>query len=44
MDKFIAGGGKLLVCNPCLRFRNINAGKLIPGVKVIMVAVYKTFT
>jgi predicted peroxiredoxin len=31
MDKFIAGGGKILVCNPCLRFRNIDAEKLIPG-------------
>lgn len=31
MDKFVAAGGKILVCNPCLRKREIDPANLIPG-------------
>jgi predicted peroxiredoxin len=31
IDKFVAAGGKILVCNPCMRLRKIDPEKLIPG-------------
>jgi predicted peroxiredoxin len=31
MDKFINGGGKILVCTPCLKKRGIGEEMLIPG-------------
>jgi len=31
MDKFIAGGGKILVCTPCMKKRGISEDQLIPG-------------
>jgi predicted peroxiredoxin len=31
MDKFIAAGGKILVCTPCMKKRGISEEQLIPG-------------
>lgn len=31
LDKFLAGGGKLLVCAPCMKKRGITADMLIAG-------------
>jgi len=31
VDKFVAGGGKILVCAPCLKKRNLEAENLIEG-------------
>ena len=31
VDKFLAGGGKVLVCAPCLKKRNLEAANLIEG-------------
>jgi predicted peroxiredoxin len=31
VDKFVAGGGKLLVCTPCLKKRGIEADALVAG-------------
>jgi predicted peroxiredoxin len=31
MDKFLAAGGKLLVCSPCLKKRGITEDQLIEG-------------
>ena len=31
IDKFVAGGGKILVCTPCMKKRNITDDQLIPG-------------
>jgi len=31
MDKFVAGGGKILVCTPCMKKRNIGEDQLIKG-------------
>lgn len=31
VDKFVAGGGQVLVCTPCLKKRGIEADRLIAG-------------
>jgi uncharacterized protein len=31
IDKFIAGGGKILVCTPCMKKRNIAEDQLVSG-------------
>lgn len=31
INKFVANGGRILVCNPCLRLRSIDPAQLIPG-------------
>ena len=31
VDKYLAAGGKLLVCTPCTKKRAIEEGQLIPG-------------
>lgn len=31
VDKFVAGGGKVLVCVPCMKKRGIEEGQLIAG-------------
>jgi uncharacterized protein len=31
MDKFIAAGGRILVCNPCMKKRGIEPEQLIAG-------------
>src|SRR5512139_350080 len=31
MDKFVNGGGKILVCTPCIKKRGIGEEMLIPG-------------
>lgn len=31
VDKFVAGGGRILVCAPCMKKRNLEAENLIPG-------------
>jgi uncharacterized protein len=31
IDKFVAGGGKILVCTPCMKKRNIAEDQLIKG-------------
>ncbi len=31
VDKFVAGGGKILVCTPCMKKRNITEDQLIAG-------------
>jgi predicted peroxiredoxin len=31
IDKFLAGGGKILVCNPCMKLRSITEDQLIQG-------------
>ena len=31
IDKFVAGGGKILVCTPCMKKRSITEDQLIPG-------------
>lgn len=31
VDKFVANGGKILVCSPCMKKRNISEEMLIPG-------------
>ncbi|TAJ93981.1 MAG: sulfur reduction protein DsrE [Gammaproteobacteria bacterium] len=31
IDKFVGNGGKILVCAPCLKKRNITDDQLIPG-------------
>ena len=31
LDKFLAGGGKLLVCSPCLKKRGITEDMLVEG-------------
>jgi predicted peroxiredoxin len=31
VDKYVAGGGKILVCTPCLKKRGIGEDTLIPG-------------
>ncbi len=31
MDKFVAGGGKIYVCTPCMKLRDIAAEDLIDG-------------
>jgi uncharacterized protein len=31
VDKFVNGGGKILVCTPCMKKREIDETKLIPG-------------
>ena len=33
VDKFLAGGGKLLVCSPCLKKRGVSEDMLIEGAK-----------
>lgn len=33
VDKFVAGGGQILVCAPCLKKRNISEEDLIPGAR-----------
>ena len=33
VDKFVAGGGQILVCTPCLKKRNIAEEDLIPGAR-----------
>lgn len=33
IDKFLAGGGRLLVCSPCLKKRGITEDMLIDGAK-----------
>jgi predicted peroxiredoxin len=33
VDKFLAGGGKLLVCSPCLKKRNVTEDMLVDGAK-----------
>jgi predicted peroxiredoxin len=35
MDQFIAAGGKILVCNPCMKKRGIEPADLIEGVTVV---------
>lgn len=31
IDKFVAAGGKIQVCNPCMKKRGIEEAQLIPG-------------
>jgi predicted peroxiredoxin len=31
IDKFVAAGGRILVCNPCMKKRGIEEGQLIAG-------------
>ncbi len=31
IDKFVAAGGKILVCSPCMKKRNISESQLIDG-------------
>jgi uncharacterized protein len=31
IDKFVAAGGKILVCTPCMKKRDISQEQLIPG-------------
>ena len=31
MEKFVKGGGRILVCTPCLKFRGISTDQLIEG-------------
>jgi len=33
IDKFVAAGGTILVCTPCLKKRGIDESQLIPGAK-----------
>jgi uncharacterized protein len=33
IDKFLAAGGRILVCNPCLKKRGIDESRLIEGAK-----------
>jgi predicted peroxiredoxin len=33
IDKFVAAGGKILVCSPCMKKRNISESQLIDGAK-----------
>ncbi|MEZ5962824.1 MAG: DsrE family protein [Planctomycetota bacterium] len=34
VDKFLANGGKLLVCSPCMKKREITEDMLVPGASV----------
>jgi predicted peroxiredoxin len=38
LDGFVAQGGELLVCTPCLKERKISAETLIPGSKPVAAA------
>lgn len=31
IDKFVAGGGKIFVCTPCMKKRNISESQLVEG-------------
>ena len=31
MTKFVAAGGRILVCNPCMKKRGIEESQLVPG-------------
>ncbi len=33
VKKFVAGGGKILACTPCLKKRGIDEARLVPGVQ-----------
>lgn len=33
VEKFVAGGGKILVCAPCMKKRDITEAQLIPGAR-----------
>lgn len=33
VDKFVAGGGTILVCAPCMKKRDITEAQLIPGAR-----------
>jgi predicted peroxiredoxin len=33
LDKFLSGGGKLLVCSPCMKKRDISEDMLVEGAK-----------
>ena len=33
VDKFVAGGGQILVCSPCMKKRDISEGQLIEGAR-----------
>lgn len=33
VDKFVAGGGQILVCAPCMKKRDITEAQLIPGAR-----------
>lgn len=35
MDNFIAAGGKLYACSPCLKKRNLGEDKLVEGVTIV---------
>ena len=38
MNSYMGMGGKILVCAPCLKARNITEADLIPGAKIIAAA------
>jgi predicted peroxiredoxin len=33
MDKFVRGGGRILVCSPCMKKRGIEEAHLVPGAR-----------
>ena len=35
MDQYMEAGGKLMVCNPCMKKRGLEAADLIEGVIVV---------
>lgn len=35
MSNFVAGGGKIFVCSPCFKRRNLDEQKLIPGATIV---------
>ena len=35
MKTFLEGGGKLLVCTPCVQYRKIEQSKLVEGAELI---------
>jgi predicted peroxiredoxin len=40
MDDFLAQGGRLLLCTPCIQFRQISEAELIEQAKLIAAAVF----
>jgi predicted peroxiredoxin len=35
MTNFVEAGGKILVCSPCFKKRNLDESKLIPGATIV---------
>ena len=35
MDKFVAAGGKILVCSPCFKKRELDEAKLVPSATIV---------